>query len=582
MILDQSVQLTLKWLSYMMATDKYNRGGKNMSKNYPLNSVREVKNVKELMINAVKEVPDRAAFMYKEGNKDKQVSYKEFEEDTIALGTALVDKNVNDKHIACIGENSYPWITVFLTVLKSDGVFVPLDKELPLEQIIHILNDSDSEVLFYSERYEKFIADILQNVPKLKYVIGFQKQEHQDKVLSYQKLMEEGKKSYQKGNKKYTTLTYDIQKLKVLVYTSGTTGIAKGVMLSENNLLNVINNALKVADLYTKCLSVLPYHHTYEGTCGILLGLYHQATICINDSLKNVLRNIQFYQPDYLLLVPAFAEVFYKKIIANAKENKKYGILMAMMKVSNFLRFFGIDLRRKLFKSVHQAFGGNLREIICGGAPLRPELGKFFDSIGIQLINGYGITECSPLVSVNRIKFNDPRTVGIPLPCVEVKIVNPDEDGNGEIHVKGGIVMLGYYKNEEKTKEVLQDGWFNTGDYGNLNKKGQLSITGRTKNLIVLNNGKNVFPEEIENYILRVNYVKEVVVRGIKEEGREIGLLAEVFLNPELTEGMQNISETLKKDICDATRELPIYKKITEIKIRETEFEKTTTNKIKR
>ena len=553
-----------------------------MAKNYPFNQVKEVKSVRDLMNQAVKEVPNKIAFMYKEGKEIKEISYKAFQNDTNALGTALVEKKVNQKHIACIGDNSYQWLTVYLTVLKSDGVFVPLDKELPLDNIIHVLNDSDSEVLFYSERYEEHIEEILRQVPKLKFVVGFQRKEETDKIYSYERMIESGRNSFKKGNKKYLNLSSNPNELKLLVYTSGTTGIAKGVMLTENNLISVAYYGLQVADIYEKCLSVLPYHHTYEGVAGILVALHHHSTICINDSLKNVLKNLQLYQPDYIYLVPAFAEVFYKKIISNAKETKKYGLLMVMMKISNFLRFFGIDLRKKLFHSVHAAFGGNLREIVCGGAPLRPELGNFFDSIGIQLINGYGITECSPLVSVNRIKFNDPRTVGVILPCCEVKICNPDDDGNGEIHVKGAIVMLGYYKNEEKTKEVLQDGWFNTGDYGNVNRKGQLSITGRTKNLIVLNNGKNVFPEEIENYIMRVNYIKEVVVRGIKEEGREVGLLAEVYLNPEMTQGMNDIENTVKKDINEATKELPIYKKISEIKIRETEFQKTTTNKIRR
>ena len=360
--------------------------------------------------------------------------------------------------------------------------------------------------------------------------------------------------------------------------------MAKGVMLSERNLISAVYYGLQVAKVQTKCLSVLPYHHTYEAVVGILLAIHKRNTVCINDSLKNVLRNLQIYKPDYMYVVPAFAELFYKKIIANAKENKKYGMLKAMIVISNILRKVGIDLRRKLFKSVHNAFGGNLVELVSGGAPLRPEIGRFFDSIGIDLYNGYGITECSPLVSVNRPKFNDPRTVGVILPCCEVKIVNPDEDGNGEIHVRGKIVMLGYYKNQKLTDEVLKDGWFNTGDYGNLNKKGQLSITGRKKNLIVLNNGKNVFPEEIESYISRIPYVQEVVVRGIKEDGREVGLLAEVFLNQETIAslGIENIEETLRKDVSSVTKDLAVYKKISEIKIREEEFKKTTTNKIKR
>ena len=256
-----------------------------------------------------------------------------------------------------------------------------------------------------------------------------------------------------------------------------------------------------------------------------------------------------------------------------------------MIPISNGLRAAGIDLRAKLFKSIHEAFGGNLKEIICGGAPIRPEIGKFFNDIGITLLNGYGITECSPLVSVNRMKFNDSNTVGVILPCCEIKFENVNSDGDGEICVKGDIVMQGYYKDEERTNKVLKDGWFNTEDYGSINKKGQLIINGRKKNLIVLDNGKNVYPEEIENYILGIDYVQEVIVKGIKNNiGQEVSLCAEVFLNDDKVKEMniQNIHEKLKEDIAEACKELPTYKKITEIEIRKDEFEKTTTKKIKR
>ena len=294
---------------------------------------------------------------------------------------------------------------------------------------------------------------------------------------------------------------------------------------------------------------------------------------------------MQLYKPDYIYLVPAFAEVFYKKIWTTAKQTGKEGGLKLLIKVSNGLRKVGIDVRRKLFKSVLEAFGGELREIVCGGAPLRAELGTFFDSIGIDLINGYGITECSPLVSVNREKFNDPATVGPILPCCEVKFENVNEDGDGEICVKGDIVMMGYYKNPEQTAEVLKDGWFNTGDFGRMTDKGQLVITGRKKNLIVLENGKNVFPEEIENYLSGIPYVADVVVYGIKDEnGSEIGLCAEAFLNQEKLAEMQveDVKEMFKKDVLEACEPLPMYKKISKTVIREEPFEKTTTNKIKR
>lgn len=558
-------------------------------KNYDFNKTVKINTIKELMDLAVKDAGKNIAFEYR--NKDNKeeiikVTYENFQKDTYYLGTALATINMLQNHIAIIGDNSYEWLTTYLTVLKSNGVFIPLDKELTSKEIINVLRSSESEVLFYSDKYEKYIEDFRKELPNIKYFICFEKEKDDENSLSYKKLLEKGKKEYEAGNTTYIEIEHeDTNCLKLLVYTSGTTGEPKGVMLTEHNLVSSVYYGLQVAEVKTKCLSVLPYHHTYEAVVGILVHLHHHSTICINDSLKNVLKNLQTFKPDYIYLVPAFTEVFYKNIWANAKKTGKDKILKIMIPVSNALRKIGIDLRKKLFKSIHEAFGGNLQEIICGGAPIRPEIGKFFNDIGVMLLNGYGISECSPLVSVNRPRFNDSSTVGVILPCCEVKIVNPNEDGDGEIWVKGDIVMMGYYKDPERTEKVLKDGWFNTEDYGKINKKGQLVINGRKKNVIVLNNGKNIYPEEIENYVLRVPYVQETIVKGIKNEmGQETSLCAEVFLNQEKIEELkiENVEETLKKDISKATRELPSYKHITKIEIRKTEFIKTTTNKIKR
>ena len=557
-----------------------------MDKKMKLNEVTIISSIKEMLNMAVKEDGDKIAFQYKNENDEiVKVTYKEFNQDTEEIGTALASLGMQDKHIAMIGENSYKWLTVYLSVLKSTGVFVPIDKELTVEGIINVLKHSDSEVLFYSKKYEQWIPKIKEEVPNIKFFIGLDKEEHNENELSYKIFKENGRKVLEQGSTIYTDLKDDENKLKLLVYTSGTTGNPKGVMLTEHNLISVVNYGLQVADIKTKCLSVLPYHHTYEAVAGILVALHKRACICINDSLKNVLKNLQLYKPDYIYLVPAFTEIFYKKIWSNAQESGKDKILKIMIPVSNALRKVGIDLRDKLFKSIHDAFGGNLKEIVCGGAPIRPEIGKFFNDIGITLLNGYGITECSPLVSVNRLQFNDSSTVGVVLPCCEIKLENVTPDGDGEVCVKGDIVMMGYYKEQEKTDKVLKDGWFNTEDYGRINDKGQLVINGRKKNLIVLDNGKNVYPEEIENYILGIPYVQEVVVRGKKNEiGQEVALIAEVFLNKEKVEELklENAEEKLKEDVSKVCRELPIYKRISNVEIREEEFAKTTTNKIKR
>lgn len=558
-------------------------------KNYAFNEAVKIDTVKEILDLAVKEAGDKIAFEYRNPqNKEEiiKVTYQEFQKDTYSLGTALSNINMNETHIAVIGDNSYEWLTVYLTVLKSNSVLVPIDKELTSKEIINVLKNSDSEILFYAGKYEKYIEEFRKELPNIKYFIGFNRKENEANVLSYDEFMKQGQEKYEHGDESYSKIEHtDTNILKLLVYTSGTTGDPKGVMLTEHNLVSCVYYGLQVATVYTKCLSVLPYHHTYESVPGILVALHKHVTICINDSLKNVQKNLQLYKPDYIYLVPAFTEVFYKSIWNNAKKTGKDKILKIMIPVSNSLRKVGIDIRRKLFKSVHEAFGGNLKEIICGGAPIRPEIGKFFNDIGVMLLNGYGISECSPLVSVNRPKFNDSNTVGVILPCCEVKIENPNDEGDGEIWVKGDIVMMGYYKDLERTKKVLKNGWFNTEDYGKVNKKGQLVINGRKKNVIVLSNGKNIYPEEIENYILRIPYVQEAIVKPIKNEiGQEVSLCAEVFLNAEKVEEMQieNIEETLKKDISKETKILPSYKHITKIEIRKTEFNKTTTNKIKR
>ena len=552
---------------------------------YKLYEVEKFSTIKEMMELAVKEAGDKVAFKFRRDGQIIDVTYRQFYADTMALGTALASLGVGDRHIAMVGENSYNWITVYLTVLKSSGVYVPIDKELPFSDIMNIVNDGDCEVVFYTKRYEDDFMQHAAEMPKVRYFIGIDREEDFGNFLSFEILMAKGRELYADGDETYASMTSDPNALKMQVYTSGTTGMQKGVMLSEHNLVSSVYYGLQVSTVYTRSLSVLPYNHTYEAVSGLLVSIHKHVTICINDSLKFVLKNLQEYKPDFIYLVPAFVEVFYKKIMANARQNGKEATLKKMIAMNNKLRRVGIDMRKTLFASVHKAFGGNLRKIVCGGSPLRPELGEFFDGIGISLINGYGITECSPLVSANHDMFNDPTTVGIPLPCCEIKFDNITPDGDGEICVKGDVVMLGYYKQPELTAEVLRDGWFYTGDYGRMNDKGQLMITGRKKNLIVLTNGKNVFPEEIENYIAAIPYVAEVVVYGLhNEHGLEDSLCAEIFLSAEKIKelGIEDPAAAIKEDVARAVEPLPHYKRIAKIKLRDTEFEKTTTNKIRR
>ncbi len=541
--------------------------------------------IKELLEIAEREAGDKIAFKYRvAGDAVESVTYREFVRRTRAIGSQLRKMGFADKHIALTGENSYKWITVYLAVINSPGAYVPVDKELPFEDIVRIVNDSDSEILFYSKKFEKDLRENTDKFPNIKYYISLDSDEESENFLSYDKLVERGEALLDSGYTEYLDNVNDTSEMRLLVYTSGTTGLAKGVMLSEDNIVSCIYHGLRVETIYETCLSVLPYHHTYEAVIGLLVSLHHHSTICINDSLRNTLKNLQEFKPEYIFLVPAFADSFYGRIWATAEKSGKDKMLKVLIKVSNGLLKIGIDMRRTLFKSVLSAFGGELKQIVAGGAPIRPEIGALFNSIGIPLINGYGITECSPLVSVNRLDDNILESVGYPLPCAQVRIDEP-VDGIGEICVKSPTVMLGYYKKPEETAKVIKDGWFFTGDYGKIDEEGRIYITGRKKNIIVLTNGKNVYPEEIEEYIMNSQLVNEVVVYSEKnEDGEEIALCAEVFPNFDKLKasGIEDIEGAVKAEVKKACSVLPSYKHIKTVTIRDTEFEKTTSKKIKR
>ncbi len=562
-----------------------------MAKKYkflPYNEVSKIDRICDILTQAEAECPEKIAYRHKNAKQEVlDVTFREFGVDVRALGSALSDLGVDCEHIACVADNSYNWINVYLSVLCSRGVYLPVDKLLPPEDMMYVLTSGDAKVIFYSKQFETLFHEKEEELSEVKYFIGFDREEDEGKFLSFARLKEKGKELLASGYDVYTSnmTSSDIKALKMLVYTSGTTGIAKGVMLSEENLVCEVYHGLQVADVLTVGLSVLPYHHTYEAVVGILVYLHRHAVTCINDSLAAILKNFKIYQPDFIYLVPAFLEMFYKKIRATMEEQGKWETFQKGAKISKFLLKFGIDIRRKLFAQLHETFGGKLELMVVGAAPLRPEVINFFETVGITVCQGYGITECSPLVSVNRNnKYADPETVGLPLPCLEVRIDNPGEDGNGEICVRGKTVMMGYYKNPEVTEKAMVDGWFHTGDLGHIDERGYLSITGRCKNLIVLDNGKNVYPEELENYIMNIPYIAEAVVKGEKEESGKTVVVAEVFLSKDHVKEMGKSPDEAKilADIRALTGELPMYKQVTRVVIRENEFEKTTTRKIKR
>ena len=545
-----------------------------MSPKINLYEVSPVISIADMMEQALREVPDKIAYKYKTGEEIKSLTFKEFEETVFSLGAYLAASGLENSRAACIGNNSINWIIAFFTSLRSGGSFVPLDRQLPEKDIIHLLNDSESEIVFYEEKYEEIFRNHRDELKFAKLFIGLDRKENDGEFVSLNVALNEGRNL---DKSKYLACKNEPDDMKLLVYTSGTTGNSKGVMLSQKNIISCVYYGLQISTIYSTGLSVLPYSHTYESVADLIVSFHHHSCLCINDSLKNIANNLKLYKPDYVYIVPAIAEILYTRITREIDKKgmtKKFNMLV---KVSNAMRKVGIDLRKKLFASIHENFGGNLRKIVCGGAPIRPEVGDFFENIGISLVNGYGITECSPLVCCNHDDFNDVRTVGIRIPCLEWRIDSPNEEGIGEICVKSPTVMLGYYKQPDLTAQVIKDGWFHTGDYGKINENDMLVICGRKKNIIVLNNGKNIYPEEIEGYIQGIDSVAEVVVSGIKDKvGNESGLKAELFLNEPKEE------KEMMVEIREACKELPTYKQISVVVIRDIPFLKTTSNKIKR
>ena len=542
-------------------------------KNKEKTPIKPFSSIREMLLMAVNEDGEKIAYKFK--NPDgtvREVTYIEFHQTVEALGAALTEMGFGSSHMAIVSENRYDWIVAYLTALCSAGVFVPIDRQLTTKEKLHLLTDSESEVVFFSKQYMPWFVENKASLPNIKAFICFDIDEDTDGIISYKRLIADGAKLDKTA---YDSLKSDENELKMLVYTSGTTGIAKGVMLSEHNLVSGVYYGLQVSRIYDTALSILPYHHTYESVCDILVNIHSHATLCINAVMRELVSDMQLYHPTNLYIVPAIAEFIYFLIMKNLKEKGKLKTFRKGVKISRAALKIGIDLRPKLFAELHNLFGGKLRKIVCGGAPIRPEMGEFFNDIGIPMTGGYGITECSPLVSVNDESSNDFHTAGHRLACLQWRIDEPNEEGIGEIAVKGDVVMLGYYKMPEKTAEVIRDGWFFTGDYGYITPDDQICITGRKKNIIVLSNGKNIYPEEIENLIMNIDCVSEVVVRGLKNsKGDEHALKAEVYLNEEKTES------EVKALISEALAELPNYKKVTKVVIRKEPFPKTTSNKI--
>ena len=570
-----------------------------MNKNYPIYKTTFIDDMRSLVEEAAQNFSDSIAISYKENYWDKEVkkvTFLQWREDVRGLGTYLISKGYRETNIAILGENSYGWCCSFFAVMAIGSVTVPVDKELPIEDIDGIITTTGTKVLIYGKSSEAKVKEMLRNggFKTVEMIISvassnsIEASELGDRTLrTLEDVQTEGAGLYAAGDNSYYDYKIDVNKLASIVFTSGTTGKGKGVMLSQANIGLDMTLGMYNFDITRKTLHVLPPHHTFGSTVNYVGHLSQGCEVYISSGIKHVSDEIKDQQPTHLILVPAFLEVMNRKIWATARKDGKEGLLKAMIKVSNFLRKFGVDVRRKLFASVLSAFGGKLELIICGGAKLDEEIIRNFDALGITILNGYGITECAPLISANRNKYQKPGSVGTPILACRVKIDNPDENGEGEICVKGPNVMLGYYNNPEATAEVFdKDGFFHTGDYGKLDEEGWIYITGRKKNLIILSNGKNVYPEEIEADLQKVEGVSEVVVYAgeSRVQKDKITIVAEIFPDADLLAhmGVNNAQEYFENHVKALNAKMPPYKAVKCVKLRDTEFQKNTSRKITR
>ncbi|MCF0125220.1 MAG: AMP-binding protein [Clostridia bacterium] len=481
----------------------------------------EFENIKGIIYNSAKKYADKTAFIIKHKNKKEveyeNISYARFLEEINALGTKFFEMGLKDKRIAIVGRNRYEWVLTHLTNLTGGIVSVPLDKELQADELESCLSRSKADVVVFDEKYLQIIEEIKnKNNTSLQEYISMGKQEGYKDILG---LVEEGKKLVNDGNKDYIESEIDSDKMGLLLFTSGTTSKSKAVMLSQRNLASNIY-ALQLVEPITSedvNLLFLPLHHIF-GATGMMVMVSQGVANAFPDGLRYVAQNLKEYKVTIFVGVPLLIEAIYKKIEQGIEKKGKTKVINIAKKISNLLMFFHIDIRRKLFKQVIDELGGHMRFIISGGAPLDKKVAKGLNELGIKLAQGYGLTETAPVVSAENAKKYRYGSIGVPMENVEVEFVDKDENGIGELRVKGPNVMLGYYENPEETKKVLQDGWFYTGDLGYMDKDGYVFITGRKKDMIVLKNGKKVFPEEIETLVNRIDEVSECMVFGIPEE----------------------------------------------------------------
>ena len=560
--------------------------------------------VKEFFYRACKLYPDEDCILEKPDKKDpyKIFTYKDFYEDVNAFGTALIKLlNQKDKRIVIVGETQYDWYLSYMSILCGVGIAVPIDREIPDNELENLIKRAKATTVIYSPRKSDSIKKIRENLVDVEYFIEMKSDKKiEGKDLGTKYLLEEGKKLVEKGDHSFSKINIDPDEFKLLIFTSGTTSNAKGVMISNRNLAENINAITAYVRLYPtdRLFSVLPLHHTYESTIGFLYPLSQGASVAVCQGLRYIVSDMQEAKPTAVLVVPLLAETIYKKINESIKKSHKEAIVQSMMGITNVLKGVGLDLKKKVFKEIYDNLGGNLRIIVSAAAPIDKKVGKWYEDLGILFIQGYGLTETAPIAAVTPEYKLTVGSAGRTIVQADIKVDNPNENGEGEILIKSPTVMLGYYEDEEATKKAMtEDGYFRSGDIGYIDEDKFVFITGRSKNVIVTQNGKNIYPEEIETLLGKVAEIKEVMVYGKepeKDEAKqkddmELIITARVIPNKEEIEKIYGEGKTDKeiydivwKQVKEVNKQLTSYKAVKALEIKEGEFEKTSTMKIKR
>ena len=556
--------------------------------------VRKVEDIKDMITSSAEMFGDHAAYLQKskETGKFEPVSYSEVKKNMDALGTKMVDMGLSGKKVAVIGETSVSWILTYFAVVCGVGVIVPLDKNLPSGELIGLVERSGACAIVYSNKCRKNIEPLFEDPKSIQYFISMEEETKSEQELSLPQLIEEGNEMIEKGDTSYLDIDVDPDQMSTLLFTSGTTGAAKGVMLSHRNL---VSNCMQLS-MYFKIpepgivLSILPIHHVYEMTCDIFTTFYQGKTIAICEGIKYIQKNMEEVKANVMLGVPLVFEKMYKGMWKQAKRRGEDQKLRRAIDLSKRLRLYNNKtVIKRLFKAIHNSFGGAMQAFIVGGAAADPYIIEEFEAMGIPMIQGYGMSECAPIICLNPDRYRKADAVGKPVPGTTVRIVDQDEDGIGEIIVKGPSVMMGYYENEEATEETLRNGWLHTGDLGYMDDDGFVHITGRAKTVIVTKGGKNIFPEEVEAVLMESELIQEVIVHGVTDERvGNVMITADIYPNYEELKkekgelGESEIYYFYRDLVDDFNKGLPPYKQVKRVNIRKEPFIKTTTGKIKR